>query len=204
MQLYLKNTALIAHLQLHFKIVSKRISAWSVLFKIDEACFICFRSMAYVDFDDKENLSPTKLYPGRNCRGSNDNPGGTDLTSPPSPIPNPQSGSDMEHDFFKDIMGSVFKTPDKPGTPVRHFNSLTPDRFPLASGTASNFNVGHVQKIGECSKTADTLPVFTLFNPNNEDPFNSSFSKLLDLSGCSSSFARFNDADLSWNNFPNV
>ena len=125
------------------------------------------------------------------------------FASPPSPILNPKDDPDIENNFFEDIIGSVFKTPDKPSAPVRHFDSLTPDRVPLSFVNTSLTNAvsGSMRNIGECSKAGDRMPLFSVISPSKEEPLNTSFSKLLDISG-SSGFGRFNEADLNWSNFP--
>ena len=169
-----------------------------------------FRKITCGGLESKKNISSKRhlLEVDENWRRNENTSCGIKLCLPPSPIPNIHGDSDIENDFFKDIIGSVFKTPDKPSAPVRHFASLTPDRIPFGSitGYVTNTNSVAIKEQEDGNKAEDTLPIFSVASPATEEPLNTSFSKLLDISGCSGGFGRFSDADLNlgWNNFPNM
>jgi len=167
--------------------------------------------MNYENTEDKENMAPQKLDSQitENWRGNEANSNRVVFGSPTSPIPNKHDDSDIENEFFKDIIGSVFKTPDKPSAPVRHFDSLSPQRLPLAPASSyfTNPNAFSSKEVGQSSKAADNvMPIFPAFSPAKDEPLNTSFSKLLDLSGGSGGFGRFTEIDLnlSWPNLPNL
>ena len=158
-----------------------------------------------VDPEDKENMTPKKLQAelDENWRGTGGSLNSASFPVPSSPIRIIPDDSDIESDFFKEIIGSVFKTPDKPSPPIRHFDSLSPHRPPLASVTGYS-NSGPLKEFGECSK--NITPMLPTFSPAKDEPLNTSFSKLLDISGGSGGLGRFTDIDLnlSWTNFPNM
>ena len=157
---------------------------------------------------NKENLAL-----GKRLSTTNPQRGGIPIPSnpllPPSPITNYQNDSDVENKFFEEIIGSVFKTPDKPSAPVKHFDNLSPERMPLNSMTSAFNNAfsGFAKESGESSK--DLIERFSS-SPSNDEPLNTSFSKLLDIAGSGGGFSRmhgnFPDVDLniSWPNLPNI
>nr|CAB3246927.1 FoxM [Phallusia mammillata] len=114
----------------------------------------------------------------------------------PSPIPTASRSDDLQTDFLQDIMGTVFKTPERPSYPTRHFTGLSPaGRIPFADVTSRH--VDSSEQAGSSNHFINT--------PVKVEALDSSFSKLLDLSGGSGSFSRINthfsdiaDLNLSW------
>nr|NP_001071993.1 transcription factor protein [Ciona intestinalis]BAE06447.1 transcription factor protein [Ciona intestinalis] len=125
----------------------------------------------------------------------------------PSPIHS--TSKNPEFDFFHDLIGSVFKTPDKRSNPGSNFDNLTPERIPLCDITQRQKPNPAVKT--EAATTSDSLgPPPALLSPKFE-PLDTSFSKLLDISGGSGTFSRMNthfsdvaDLSLSWSNFSHL
>uniref|UniRef100_H2YS14 Forkhead box protein M1 n=1 Tax=Ciona savignyi TaxID=51511 RepID=H2YS14_CIOSA len=152
--------------------------------------------------DSKENMlqcfqNTTKQRDDQWCNDKSDEIGEHSI---PSPIPS--SSKNPAFDFFHDLIGSVFKTPDKPS----HFESLTPERVPLADITHQHKDTNDINVESSAVSESIAPPNPSLLSPKYE-PLDTSFSKLLDISGGSGTFSRHNqfsdvpDLSLSWSNF---
>jgi len=125
----------------------------------------------------------------------------------PSPIPS-ASKVELDSDFLRDIMGTVFKTPDRPSESECHFDSFTPARVTFSELTAqqaNEFMVKPEKAAGASDPDPSCSQQVSSTTPVKVEALDNSFSKLLDLSGSSGTFPRFNthfsditDLNLSW------
>lgn len=168
--------------------------------KLNICNLLLFSTKNWNDFGNKENITPTKSFLSNGSSSTAIRTSNPILA--PSPILNPQVDADFENNFFEDIIGSVFKTPEKPSAPVRHFDSLTPTRPPFSVTTPTRPSLASASKSDD-----DTMSLFLGESPTKQEPLNTSFSKLLDISGGSgrapSNFPEL-DLNLSWSNLSNV
>lgn len=120
-------------------------------------------------------------------------------------------------DFMTELLGTVFRTPERTTFPAQHFENSTPDHArisddaKLMSGTLRSA-AGTSDNVTNESPTRGFLPSIFGSYQGDSTALNASFSKLLDLSGISLfgntgniSASQFTDlADISWSNLGNI